>query len=53
MRGRPRRKFYLVRWTGYGPEYDSWIPETELTHAADVIGEFEKARKDRLEVVVR
>ena len=26
---------YLVRWFGYGPEYDEWVHEQELADAAE------------------
>jgi len=41
-RGRRREKHYLVRWKGYGPEFDEWIPASELEHAAEVVQEFER-----------
>ena len=34
-------KFCLVRYTGYGPEHDTWIKATELTNAADIIAAYE------------
>jgi hypothetical protein len=37
-RGRGRQKYYWVRWKGYGPEYDEWIPTDELTHAPETGG---------------
>jgi hypothetical protein len=28
---------YLVRWTGYGPEYDQWYKEKDLSNAREAI----------------
>jgi len=50
-RGRNRKKHYLVRWRGYGPEEDRWIPESEMENAEALIREFEVQRKDKLQVV--
>lgn len=29
-RGRGTRKQVLIRWTGYGPQFDSWIPHSHV-----------------------
>jgi hypothetical protein len=50
--GRNRRMHYLVRWKGYGPENDSWVPEEDMSHAKDLISEFETAERDRIEVSI-
>jgi hypothetical protein len=43
---------YLVRWQGYGPELDSWVPEEEMELSRELIDEFERAERDRMQVRV-
>ena len=33
---------YLVRWLGYGPEWDQWILKHRLNNAQDLIDDYEK-----------
>jgi hypothetical protein len=51
-RGRNRRRHYLVRWKGYGPEVDSWIPAEEMEHTATLVEEFERHERDLMDVAV-
>jgi hypothetical protein len=37
--GRWKKKQYLVRWKGYSPSHDKWIPEEDL-HTPDLLAEF-------------
>jgi chromodomain-containing protein len=32
---------YLVRWLGWGPEYDAWYPTGKLDNARDLIRDYE------------
>lgn len=32
QRKRGRRLEYLVSWRGYGPEFNSWVPSTDVSH---------------------
>ena len=34
---------YLVRWTGYGPEHDEWIPEDNLGHTKALLDQYKRA----------
>ena len=52
-RGRRREKHYLVRWKGYGPEFDEWILASELEHAADIVQQFEGREEDMLHFIIR
>lgn len=39
---------YLVRWLGYGPEYDNWINVKDLGNARELVEGFERDdRKDQ------
>jgi hypothetical protein len=33
---------YLVRWEGYGPQFDSWEPKAHLTNAPRILSEYRK-----------
>ncbi|CAJ0583413.1 unnamed protein product, partial [Mesorhabditis spiculigera] len=39
-KGKGASKLYLVRWKGYGPEHDLWLPEDGLDSAPDLLKEF-------------
>jgi hypothetical protein len=52
IRGRQKKLHYLVRWKGWGPEHDTWIPASDLAHAADLVGDYERQKRDKLRVVV-
>lgn len=38
---------YLVRWKGYGPEWDEWYGEDELSNAKELVEDFDKAQVAR------
>jgi len=40
-RGRRKKTEYLVRWKGYGPEWDSWYAEDDLPNAREAIANYE------------
>lgn len=39
---------YLVRFKGYGPEDDLWLPKGNLVNAPDVVAEYEARREDNV-----
>lgn len=38
--------FYRVRYTGYGPEHDEWIPKHWLRNAPEIMKRWEQSRKE-------
>ena len=42
-RGSARNRSYLVHWKGYSSAKDSWEPEANLEHAADLLKAYKKA----------
>ena len=44
-RGTPEHHFYLIRWKGYTAEEDTWLRETDLEHAADILNAYKKRIK--------
>ena len=46
-RQKGRKTSYLVKWTGYGQEYNSWEPEECFAHAHDTIREYWARRSSR------
>jgi len=41
--GRAMKVQYLVRYSGWGPDYDEWRSEEELSTCAELVEEYEKA----------
>ena len=40
--GRKRKEtWYRVRWTGYGPSFDTWEPKSHMKNTKQAIAEFE------------
>ena len=46
-KGKGRAVEYLVRWTGYGPEWDRWYNIKDLDNAADLVHDYEEALAQR------
>ncbi|KAF9536328.1 hypothetical protein EC957_011527, partial [Mortierella hygrophila] len=43
IKGRENEMEYLVRWKGYSPEYDSWVPFTDFIET-DIIDKYRRRR---------
>ncbi|KAI4293616.1 hypothetical protein K525DRAFT_161709, partial [Schizophyllum commune Loenen D] len=37
---RKKKRVYKIRWSGYGPRYDSWHTELDLKNSADTLREY-------------
>ena len=46
-RGKGLTVEYLVRWTGYGPEWDRWYNVKNLDNAAELVREYEEGLAQR------
>ena len=42
---RRNKKEFLVKWLGYGPEHNSWEPESNLTNCTEVLQTFWDAQR--------
>ena len=42
--GRRNVTQYLVKWTGYGHDHNSWEPATNLTHCNELLQEYERVQ---------
>ena len=42
-KGRGWATQYLIRWLGYGPEFDQWYNQKDLANSADLIQQYENA----------
>ena len=40
--GKTKALKYLVRWAGYGPQFDEWLTARDLRNASDVLREYRK-----------
>ncbi|KAI5116939.1 hypothetical protein M0805_001496 [Coniferiporia weirii] len=43
-RGNGNRRRFLVKWTGYPSSENQWLPETELSHAAETLEMYKKLK---------
>jgi len=43
-RGRKKKTEFLVRWKGYGPEWDAWYSDDDLANARQVIADYKVSK---------
>ncbi|KAI5115147.1 hypothetical protein M0805_004614 [Coniferiporia weirii] len=43
-KGNGNRHRFLVKWTGYPSSENQWLPETELSHAAETLKTYKKLK---------
>lgn len=46
-RNKRKEKLYRVRYTGYGPEQDEWLPRSYLRNAPEILQQWENRHKGR------
>ena len=39
-KNRPKQRWFLVRWKGYAPEFDTWEPESHLKNCPEILREY-------------
>jgi len=44
------KRLYKVRWTGYGPEYDSWV-ESKHLHCPAKLAQFLEEQKRKEDII--
>lgn len=45
--GKKTKKYYCVKWRGYGHEHNTWEPEDNLSHCQEKIQVYEQQREER------
>jgi hypothetical protein len=46
-RGGKRQKLYRVRFSGYSPNYDEWLPRRNLKNAPEILRDWESRRRSQ------
>jgi hypothetical protein len=46
-------QYYLVKWTGWPSEYDTWEPREHLTNTKQKIKEWEKSNQKRQQISIK
>ncbi|KAI5116900.1 hypothetical protein M0805_004033 [Coniferiporia weirii] len=43
-KGNGNRRHFLIKWTGYPSSENQWLPETELSHATQILKRYKKLK---------